>query len=1009
MKKILTLATLLLFIGNTTAQVVTLSQNGKAVGTVGNPINGHEVLTINAFVTGADPMAWIFQNKNDPPSIECTLYNAAGSKLTSSFIAAGNTSNTSGISLSLDGGSPWNGGANGTSTFEISDFNFIPSLTDALKTNATQVSFIFSTSNYWNFQESPLFPISFESAPSAKLVLKNIPEEGGQVINKTYVYRLLYNDVDNINLTIPIEEGGEEIASASSITVSYKGNILNDTQTSYNPTSQNLSIQLSPNTIFGTGKVMNFNKLTTNQREQILTVTIDNEFEFQILLVFISPKAVWINPSEQSTDIAYTENEISVPGNWQNDKRWAIYATDANGDPLYINGYLQVYNNLGVAENFNPSNFATAGIPILGTDVLIQANTANHPNLDNADSFEENNWSYLGENTNGFYYGAYAEPDLNQKAMGKGFTLKPTCSTITFEMEASLGRQDKLEYYEANIEFNFGNYEDSSLANSRKESDYLQRERFYLLSAPLKEMYSGDFFFGGKPNVYMRHAKLQDVPEGGYPGDEWHQDSNLAHLTLTNNISAYRIELGTGVGFAYFINGNNKSNSQITGNPTLSDAVFNQTNISKKNGVVKYPRFLHENYGPQASKAPEGESKEDYGFNQYEHWDGAITHWRYFYAGYPDWMGTLYENVTRTYQAINIQGQIQNVYRSFRLQEEASVSIPELEGNSTHVLIGNPFMSNIDFLKFQETNKNSIEGSYYLYDGTNVISHLISNGVVVSSEETPSTSVRYIAPMQGFFVKPITGAQQIKFQYSDTTPKSNSITPNLRNIRQEPEILRVTVVNEKENRSTAVIVRSADEIGNGADLLASDNKAVPAIYFSQNGDTKSIMEIDLESISIPIGIIDQTLSRNLSLRFNGVSSFASHVKISLYDDLSGESTPIEEGFTYHFNVENNSESNPLANRFFIVFSVSENLPTNFDEPDTKYSFIELIDKQLCISSSPTDLIEDVKIHSTEGQTVFSERAIHKASYQRNLNLSPGIYIVTAKTQTDKFIQKIIVK
>ncbi|GHT78647.1 hypothetical protein AGMMS50262_21500 [Bacteroidia bacterium] len=230
--------------------------------------------------------------------------------------------------------------------------------------------------------------------------------------------------------------------------------------------------------------------------------------------------------------------------NWNNDANW--YITDS-------------LNN----------RYAQGGVPMACTNVVIPGDASYYPTLKGA-----------------YVVGTDSLPKDD------GFEATPKCNDITFQFGGEVAQLQHLEYVRAFVEMNFGTFNvDSTFTNTANlintddgnnyYPNYASRNRYYSMSAPLKEMYAGDFSFGGKPNAYMKYADPIAI-------NTVRQDSEAELIQKwTNSINTYKVPFTAGFGFGYEVYpGDLKENWPYKNN---------QKNLNSALGRVRWPYYYLDN------------------------------------------------------------------------------------------------------------------------------------------------------------------------------------------------------------------------------------------------------------------------------------------------------------------------------------------------------------------------------------------------------------------------------
>ncbi|MDR0873667.1 MAG: hypothetical protein LBN27_09440, partial [Prevotellaceae bacterium] len=413
---------------------------------------------------------------------------------------------------------------------------------------------------------------------------------------------------------------------------------------------------------------------------------------------FISDSAVWLP--------AHTDN-------WNNDANW--YITDQYGN-----------------------RYAEAGVPMGCTNVVIPGNATNFPVLKAATDYG------IGDNL----------------PTDDGFTPQPKCNSITFQLGGEVAQIQHLDYLYAFVDLNFGRYDGNknfankaNLLNTDGGNNYypyfLARDRYYSMTAPLKEMYAGDFAFAGRPNTYMKYIDTLFVQN--------YNPSTTLINRWSNSVNSYDVPFGKGFGFAYQV-ANGKADS------TAWPYNGNQDYLNSVQGLVRFPYYNNAGYlskiNPRHTYTPSTPDG-----------DGTST-FSYFYAGYPMWSTGKTNTATRSSVSINNSvGTNIRVPKGNRfIVENENNEIPDVVSitpsdnrANTEILLGNPLMSHIDFGQLYVDNSTAIDPYCRIWTGSSAQYYSIlvnGSGTLIANTNLAAGEVEetatFIAPMQSFLVKHLT-------------------------------------------------------------------------------------------------------------------------------------------------------------------------------------------------------------------------------------------------------------
>jgi hypothetical protein len=755
------------------------------------------------------------------------------------------------------------------------------------------------------------------------------------------------------------------------------------------------------------------NYFRTGSNALSLKIHSNNEpFNMLFDVRFISPTTAW---------------QGLFSNDWNDERNWKYYRPITTG-----------------AEGANIQTNSSPGVPLPGTKVFIPGtlSTNRYPDLTTS---------------------------LNTVlTTDDGASKNPIADEITFEQGSVLGGQYLLYYHKAFVELNFGTSNSSgTYSNNRSTSDALKRERYYMLSAPLKNMYAGDLFMGARPSVFPRYTEVHPI----YPADkdlEWGNDfTAIDALTLSNSTPTYEIPLDLGFAFAYGMAGGLNQNSDPEENPNLTPFAvgninpnipvsYDQTNIDKKGGVVKYPRFENEKWGSDVKPIsnrksavsgrtyPHAIGTDPYGFSHYESFlpdaNGGWTAYRYSYQGEPDlmfpdgWQGRNWiEEVRRNnYTTPDYGLGAQTVYEGnrFIIEQSGTRAVTGPNNTGEPIALGNPFMAYLNLTDFYRGNGYDAMGTFYILEGDNVYTiqtwptgttnrELVSGGAVVPLSEIGS--LVNLNPMQGFFFVPKAAKNtpfSLKFDAS-MTRSSKSVQTNdpsgsglgLRSTNDPYSLLTVSVSNDRGVNATTVVRHNMPDMPEeGAALLMSPAQKTPEIFVNKGGNFEAISYFSETVTSIPLGVINISKDSRFTLSVDGLDQIPEDQVVYLYDSkLAEEKILTTQNNTYVVEgVVNTEEENLLLlNRFFI--GLRDATGTSVLETPVSNVSAWLSNRILNVTSDLNDLIKQVRIYNVQGSLLAMQGNLSTPSFQTTLNLPAGVYLVDIKTENHSLIQKIVVK
>ena len=296
-------------------------------------------------------------------------------------------------------------------------------------------------------------------------------------------------------------------------------------------------------------------------------------------------------------------------------------------------------------------------------------------------------------------------------------------------------------------------------------------------------------------------------------------------------------------------------------------------------------------------------------------------------------------------------------------------------------LAGNPFMTHIDIQKFMVANNLT---SVKVYDGNTANSLILADGELVSN----GADFTHIAPMQSVFVTVADVAQSLKITYTEdmlTSYPGLLLKTRKSNSDSSQDLCLMAALGE--NMAKALIRVSADASndyipGEDAELLL-DNEVRPNIALFSIADNKSLdIQLLNNADKIPLGFYLQNPDVvNLIVR---KSNFGEWKDWYLVDIQSGKNYSLDSEET----VVSLGRLTTNVGRFFLVKGNSlENNAFN-DYDDWCYCFRESTD--CIVVRSKNNVMNRCEVYSENGTLVDLES---KESKEFRLNPTCGINIL----------------
>ncbi|MDH8701297.1 aryl-phospho-beta-D-glucosidase BglC (GH1 family) [Dysgonomonadaceae bacterium PH5-43] len=566
----------------------------------------------------------------------------------------------------------------------------------------------------------------------------------------------------------------------------------------------------------------------------------------------------------------------------------------------------------------------------------------------------------------------YLPGNLTKYPVLSGEQANNVCKEIYFLYGSQLGRPDLLTYEKAHIQMNFGlNDTDKQQQESGDINNHLEysakysstpitRDKWHMLSMPLQKVVTGDLSFGGYPGVYVRKFEATQPTSGSVLTGNW-----------TNYYNTMVEEFQPGEGFIFWMDDRFADQWPYYEYGKGTDPVFSterEYGLQQINGIVELPYYEDKNMST-AHRVHQYDSKKKnssfYPFNS----SGALT-------------GSN-EDFSR--------GENNEAYRFVFEKDNSSspnVTYPIAKPTDSNLaLIGNPYMSSIDFDEFYEDNKASIKHLYKLWTGNSFSGYntLGSDGSVEID--------KYIAPMQSFLVELNDGVNEANLTFNvaniSTTASANTLrsTTPISNNK-----LKIIASNASGSVSTFIAKRE-----NGKDTFSdleghkimTSVRKIPEIYLIKPSATNSSEMVGVSSCvigrepaEIPLALAT-TLQGETVFSFTGMNSY--NAKIIFVDKVKGVREDItgKEAFEYSFDytplVGDDNKVISCEERFTIIFlplemSITDPMP---EESIKIYSNEAVVNVMSLFGNS----ISEIAIYDMLGQLLFKSPQIDTEFYQ----------------------------
>ncbi|WP_163266023.1 T9SS type A sorting domain-containing protein [Dysgonomonas sp. 216] len=649
-------------------------------------------------------------------------------------------------------------------------------------------------------------------------------------------------------------------------------------------------------------------------------------------------------------------------------------------------------------------------VPAPCTTVHIAGNSKNYPNLDK---------------------------DYTPRVIGTEILGLPACDTIIYHYGSETIFPHYLQYSFAKVQYNFNYYgaypyegypaysakDQATVANggypyyaqgATNTVPVMLRDRWYMVSSPLKHIVGGDFSMSGYPWMYQRLFNATN-PQNNFTS---HDSYTRPFHTLTQELST------TGNAMALYAGG-----YYNVGGPYIGWT--DHKNMEALKGVVELPFYMNSNTAEHSARLHSYNS----GQSKFQYYNKAdltpiADDYAYITRGYKGARFT-YENDQDTVMFANDRDGVKVAMYHMPL--------PELPGGSAtrRVMIGNPLMCHLDFDMLYLNNSDIISNNYW-YNNTTTDGFLSYRSI--PGETIDATMTNEIAPLQGFVVEilanpsrnylimPLEGDNSVvSIQGSSAQPKPRSQDISARSGGSPRKgWFTVTGVTPPEREGDGFVTDSVQVVStllfnydytNDVTKLVfpyNMDKKIETFFMNEEGNLNSDQVANNLPEVVKFGIESCYQGANGYLRFNkGGNLIKSAV---LYDTKDGGRMDVTEGGYYRFTpkcdcvydkTEGNYVKGGLApDRFELHFTYYEGLGITDNQSDLSVSVNN--NKELKILSS--DELSSVEVLSVSGIRVLYADNISSTSYTHQLNVSEGTYIVKVSREGLKQeLRKIVIR
>ena len=449
---------------------------------------------------------------------------------------------------------------------------------------------------------------------------------------------------------------------------------------------------------------------------------------------------------------------------------------------------------------------------------------------------------------------AISKYDLKELSYGES-----ECNDVYFHYGSQMGRPQMLRYSHAYVDYNFGKMQTSGTPVAHAEAHFprsdkrlMARDRWYMLATPLKNILSGDFGLAGYPMTFQRHFKSGLTDASGLTEGSFEKPVN----TLKENMDSFNHAIAL----------------KVAGYNTGKVGYKDHKNLNGLNGIIRIPFYLNRTVDTHypLHKYDSGSTTSKFRYYSMRTLAPMTKFDSYVRKPQEDFRFVFESGVTKKIGTIMVAGTSVQGY-AFQLSGDT---------NSELRMVGNPFMSAIDFDKLVDVNNTLIEPYYYIFTDNTWKAYY--SGVTSPA----STLQKEILPLQAVVIKKKATGELL---FPTEGDKNVLLAPN------KDWTLKSLTTNSSDPVRRVSVVATNDAGQGGESILLPDTELspAPALFYPTIDEVPTVYFVDTEvgtpniiqsgaSLSvIPMGV-HSSLMGTIELDFSSLTSNL-FTRLSLYD------------------------------------------------------------------------------------------------------------------------------
>ena len=571
-----------------------------------------------------------------------------------------------------------------------------------------------------------------------------------------------------------------------------------------------------------------------------------------------------------------------------------------------------------------------------------------------------------------------AQPDLAKEVTPRDLYGEPTCIDITFHSGAFVFNIQQLNYRRAMVRYNFGVADGTEYKSDRRiyttedcnTDEWLYgRNALNLLSAPLYDIYAGDYSFSASPYTYQLGFKTERAGKSiaaQFDASAFNDPSPLQSISMAgNNNSIALIVAGDEQGFK----SREGKSAIVERRGILELPYFDRPDVAKP--------FYHQTYDAST------------GQTRFQYFDGKAKRFRGYYS-----------DAQRTKMAYRFIFEDPAMQRISKLADGTEVYTMDVSATAAgqEVMVGNPFMAPLEVVPFLEANKEVIEPYVRLLHSVDVKGYepLNLDGKVTTCHQATAKDKK-INPLGAFVVKlkPTVGSgTKLVFpttaldSYAKLHPQSSSSLRNTSGDATAETARYLSLTLQSRLGKDRALVAYGYESGSVDKMLLSTESRYPSIAIVDPADG---LYKDLYADDAATGHYELAtqVSEPIDVTLSLAGSVMGHVVTArLIDHKSGLEHDLMGGKSCQIKLFPDDAEGRLELRVDGDFTSVAPMVEPTDELQAQYS-----EGMLTVRTAQE--MSSLRLVQGDGITVYTQSLPGLTEYSERILLSSGSYVVEA--------------